>query len=231
MKMNSYDNITKRADSLYNISPNDDFFAPAFQNGHLKTSVIVFSILYLFFIIPSGFGIIWFERFGSDLKRNLINRLLTSVCWNGLIFYCFVQPIETARYIFGPLPKSLCLLHLMNKNVLNIQTLLFSDGVTVAHYFYIFSLKDPVRFKDDFWHILINIWVISFAFLTQSVYVYLPGHQPISFYLCTGTNPQSDGMKISVKLNTVPISPTILLHLYQKLVLVLNKNKFQMEQC
>jgi hypothetical protein len=207
--MNRSQNTIKISDHLFNKSAREDFFAPAFENGPLKTSVIALSILYLFFIIPSGLGIIWYERFGSDLKRNLINRLLTSVCWTGLIFFCFVQPIETARYIFGPLPKSLCLFHLMYKNVLTVQTLLFVNGVTVAHYLYIFGLKDPVKFKDDFWHILINIWVVSFAFLSQSIYVYFPGHQPISFYLCTGTNPQNDGMKIIVKVNKVLILFTI----------------------
>ena len=208
--MNRSHNIIRTLDNLFNKSTSDDFFAPAFEIGALKISVIVLSILYLFFIIPSGLGIIWYERFGSDLKRNLINRLLTSVCWTGLIFYCFVQPIETARYIFGPLPKSLCLFHLMYKNVLNVQTLLFSDGVTVAHYFYIFGLKDPARFKDDFWQVLIKIWVLSFAFLTQTIFVYFPGHQPISFYLCTGADPESDGMKITVKQNKVSILPTTL---------------------
>jgi len=186
-----------------NLSVGDDFFAPAFENGPLKTRVIVLSILYLFFIIPSGLGIIWYERFGSDLKRNLINRLLTCVCWTGLIFYSIVQPIETARYIFGPLPESLCLFHLMYKNVLNLQTILFFDGVTVAHYFYVFGLKDPMRFKDDFWHFLVTIWVLSFGFFTQFVFVFLPGHQPISFYLCSGSDPRSNGTEIIVKKNYI----------------------------
>jgi hypothetical protein len=201
--MNKSLEITNTRKMFKNESAEEDYFAPAFENGPLKTSVIVLSILYLFFIIPSGLGIIWYERFGSDLKRNLINRLLTSVCWTGLIFYAIVQPIETARYIFGPLPKSLCLFHLMYKNVLNLQTILFFDGVTVAHYFYVFGLKDPTRFKDDFWHFLVTVWVLSFGFLSQFVFVFLPGHQPISFYLCSGTDPRSNGTDIIVKKNHI----------------------------
>ena len=37
------------------------------------------------------YGIIWFERFGSDKPRTLINQLFASVCWSGMFWMFLVQ--------------------------------------------------------------------------------------------------------------------------------------------
>jgi hypothetical protein len=34
-------------------------------------------------------GIIWFEKFGSDLKRIFINRIVTSVAWSAIAWYYY----------------------------------------------------------------------------------------------------------------------------------------------
>ena len=180
-----------------------DFFSDAFQNGPLKTAAIITSLISVILLIPSGYGIIWYERYGSDKKRILINRLMTSICWTGIEFYILVLPIEISRYIFGPLPETLCMFHLMLKNLINFQTVLFCDGVSAARYLFIFYLKNPSEFQDEFWHIFINIWIVFFGLLSQFVFVYLPGHQPLNFYICIGQDPRIAGVDIVVKKNFV----------------------------
>ena len=39
-------------------------------------------------------SVIWFERFGSDLKRTLTNRLVSDVCWVSIQFFLICQSID-----------------------------------------------------------------------------------------------------------------------------------------
>jgi hypothetical protein len=52
--------------------------------------------------------VIWFERFGSDKKRTLINMMATKVCWINLLILYTVRAAEIVRFTAGPLPKALC---------------------------------------------------------------------------------------------------------------------------
>ena len=100
-------------------------------------------------------------------------------------------PVDIVRYIFGPLPNVFCLVHILSKNLINFQTALFCDAVTLARYVFIFHLKNPARFQDDFWHLFLNIWIVGFGLVSQFVFVYLPGQQPINFYICAGLDPRT----------------------------------------
>ncbi len=75
----------------------------------------------------------------------------------------------------------------------------------------------------------VNIWVVSFSFLSQLVFNILPGRQPLEYHLCTGTDPalQSDLIKVNITLFAVYIISMILniaipikIHLFQ----IRNKN-------
>jgi hypothetical protein len=66
------------------------------EAGHTlpMTIAIVLSVLLSLLVIPSLYGIIWFERFGSDSKRTLINQLFASICWYLMISsLCLQFPI------------------------------------------------------------------------------------------------------------------------------------------
>ncbi len=60
---------------------------------------------------------------------------------------------------------------------------------------YIFWLKDPASFNDDFWNCFLNIWIAGFSCISQFIFVYLPGKQTINFYIFSGKNPASDSSK------------------------------------
>ena len=111
-----------------------DFFAAAFQDGPFKSIAISITVMSIFIIVPSGLGIIWYEKHGVDQKRNLINRILTSACWTGIDLYLLAVPLDIVRYVFGPLPETLCLCHYIHKNAINILVLLFCDFVTLSRY-------------------------------------------------------------------------------------------------
>ena len=135
------------------------------------------------------FTVIWFEHFGSDVKRTIVNRLVSSVCWSTIGYFMFPQMVDIARYIVGPLPAGLCTFNLFIKNVLTLQILFFFDASIVMKYVSIFWLKNPIRLQDEFWDIFIYVWVILFSFLGQFVGDFLPNTKPINYYICTGVPP------------------------------------------
>jgi hypothetical protein len=53
------------------------------------------------------YGIVWYEHYGNDLKRILLNMLVSSMSWVGIVWYVLLQPIEMLRYTYGPLPEVL----------------------------------------------------------------------------------------------------------------------------
>jgi hypothetical protein len=71
------------------------------EAGHpLPISIaVVLSVLLSLVLIPSLYGIIWFERFGSDSKRTLINQLFASVCWYLMVLILFLQTPVIFRII------------------------------------------------------------------------------------------------------------------------------------
>jgi hypothetical protein len=46
-----------------------------------KIIALVLSIVLALLSLAAAFGIIFFERFGSDSKRILANKLVSAVCW------------------------------------------------------------------------------------------------------------------------------------------------------
>lgn len=98
-----------------------DFFETAFQDGPVKTTSIAITVILMAILVPIGYGIIWYEKYGSDKKRILVNRLLTSLCWTGIVVDIMVTPLDMLRYFYGPLPVQLCYFQLILKNVLNVQ--------------------------------------------------------------------------------------------------------------
>ena len=63
-----------------------DFFSFLMDRSPLKIIGLAFSFVHAF-VCPIFFlGIIWFERFGYDKKRNLINMMVSAICWTVIEF-------------------------------------------------------------------------------------------------------------------------------------------------
>ena len=165
-------------DNLHNISADtyeEDFFPGLYK---LRPSVIIglfLTLISICVLIPVLYSIIWYEKFGSDKKRTVLNKLVGSVCWYTIVVYMVVQIPELIRYCYGPLPTFLCYLHLIIKSTLAIQLMLIFDAISILRYIFIFWLKNPYNFSDDFWNVFINLWISSFSLMTQIVFVILPG--------------------------------------------------------
>ncbi len=125
----------------------ENFFEVVFENRISKFISVFLSIVFSFVLVLCFYGVIWFEKYGSDKKRTLINKLMASICWSSIAYCVIVQFPETFLYIYGPLPVPFCSIHLMNKRALVAQLLVFFDAIIIARYAFIFWLKNPSAFQ------------------------------------------------------------------------------------
>jgi len=95
-------------------------------------------------------------------------------------------------YLIGPINKHICLLEIMIKNSVKCQAFLLVNAITISRYLFIFWLKNPGAVWDDFWAAFITSWIIIFCSIYNFVYFYLPGSQPLTYYLCSSIDPQKD---------------------------------------
>jgi hypothetical protein len=74
-------------------------------------------------------------------------------------------------------------------------------SISVVKYVYIFITKSPTGLNDGFWHFFINVNIIFLAFLSQAVFLILPGKFPFTYYVCSGNDPrQIQDSKINMLL-------------------------------
>ena len=164
--------------SSHNISLDNcenDFFSELYKIRPVAIIIEIFTFLSIGLLIPILYSIIWYEKFGSDKKRTVLDKLVGSVCWCIIVFYTLIQIPELFRIWFGPFPTLLCNLQLVIKNGLAIQLLLTFDTISILRYIFIFWLKNPYSFCDDFWTTFLNLWMFSFSLISQIVFVILPG--------------------------------------------------------
>ena len=55
------------------------------------------------------------------------------------------------------------------------QIFLFFDCIALTRYMYIFCLKNPAAFKDDFWCRVAVAWIKAFSFLITGGWYFLAG--------------------------------------------------------
>ena len=69
----------------------DKFFRDLFEEKTTKVISVVFATVGIFFLIPLTYGIIWYEHFGSDKKRTLLNKFVSSLCWAFMEWFWIIQ--------------------------------------------------------------------------------------------------------------------------------------------
>ena len=147
------------------------------------------SVVLNLFCVALCFCVIWYERYGLDVKRTIMNQLFSKLCWTGIEFILFITLPEWLRFFYGPFPRLPCWLHLVIKNAIIAKLLFLQTGLIVIRYAWIFWLKNPFAFKDDFWCCFINIWSNIFSVWPHFAFVFLPGQHPVGYYICIGHDP------------------------------------------
>jgi hypothetical protein len=166
-----------------------DCFETIDSNNSYKNIFTVVTVICIISVLPGLYAIIWFERFGSDKKRTIINKLLSTICYAGIFADIFVQGIYLLRFTYGPLPSIICFWLCLSKRTVICLSFLLLDSISVVRYIFIFWLKNPAAFKDEFWHLFISTWCVLMSFIFQVLRATIPGNQLVEYSLCTGDNP------------------------------------------
>ena len=72
-----------------------------------------------------------------------------------------------------------------------------------------FHLRNPTALQDDFWSILINVWISAFSCISQIVYHFMPGREGIDIYICSGRFPLHH-LNTPVKINYPAVLTVVL---------------------
>ena len=158
---------------------------------------LFFSFLTITIVNLSFYAIIWYERFGTNQNRTLINQFITSACWIAIAHNILLQIPEVIISFGFPMGQLFCGSSLILKNTIIMHYASHAAAISVVKYLYIFVFKNPSDKHDAFWCYFINSVIFIHAFLSQFVFYFLPGKNPYLYYICSRTYP-SQGLKIKI---------------------------------
>ena len=84
--------------------------------------------------------------------------------------------------MFGPVANVVCNFSFFLQYLLTTQYLYFQNLSIITRYIFIFWLKNPAAFNDEFWSFFFNMWVVLFSLFPQIMYEIMHGID--SYHLC-----------------------------------------------
>jgi hypothetical protein len=188
-------NLSERQNFSLNIqsimsNERNDCYPGLFEPKLSMILCIIVSCILIPINIFTYYGIIWYERYGTDNHRTLMNKLLSSVCWNVIVSNLVIVS-DVIRYIVGPFSLHFCFIQVLIKVMMKTMLLLYMDAIILVRYILIFWLKNPASVNNEFWSRFLNLWIPGFCFLLDSVRYFLPGKQSFSYYTCAGIDSSS----------------------------------------
>ena len=170
----------------------ENFFSNVYNYDLYLGFAVAFGCFDFFVLTPFLYLIIWYERFGSDHPRSIINQLVASTCWNGIANGLVIIPLEIFQSLSGPVCKNFCLLLFVLKTSILIHQHLMIVFITCSKYMSIFVLKNPTEIISEFWCLFLNLFSLLLAMFSQITLALLPGKRPIYMHICMGTDPRID---------------------------------------
>jgi hypothetical protein len=192
----------QETNSIVNV--NETTFTAFYEWSPSKIIEILLSILSIFLVTPWLMYIIWYERYGDNHRRTLINQLVASQFYYWVFYNLFGQSLDVAITAFGPFGSQLCYIQLCIREVVGFQLIQLYTYIFTIKYIYIFVLKNPSGVHEEFWCVFINIWSLLMNCITEFVHQFMPGRNVPKFYICTGRFDNSlinEKVKINYVLN------------------------------
>ena len=115
--------------------------------------------------------------------------------------------------IFGPAPQIFCFAKTIIRSAYVTQTFLYFDAIALTRYIFIFWLKNPAAFRDDFWYIFLSSWIKGASLIFNGVWFFKVEHQIINYYICSGNDPTEDFKKPLEVYATTEIG-SLLIHVF-----------------
>ena len=120
---------------------------------------------------------------------------------------------------FGPFPSWYCYCHSFLKSTFSVIVIIVIDVTMTARYCFIFFLKNPGSILHDFWALFLNLWIIGLSCITQFVFFFSSGRQPLQLYVCIGHVSPSD-LELPYKVRWFLYSLTVISMLVNLLISV-----------
>ena len=92
--------------------------------------------------------------------------------------------MDIIRYTFGPLPTIACAFQQIVKSSIKFQLLLCFDALQVTKFILIFVLKNPSAVQDDFWSMILSIWIVGYSTIQSFITFFIHGQKPLNYYTC-----------------------------------------------
>ena len=143
-----------------------DFYPILTENNFPRILCLGISCSTILFGIPFLLSIIWFERFGLDKTRTIINMLVARVSLTKINFLLLVQVPEIVRYTYGPLPDWVCLWQTIFRDSFTLIALLHFDAIVIVRYGEIIVLFYPklILTFDSCWNVQLSL-IIPFPLI------------------------------------------------------------------
>jgi hypothetical protein len=125
------------------MAAHDKCFKNLYENTTTKIIILSVSLLSTILLLVLSYGVIWFERFGTDHRRTLMNKLVSSLSWFLMEWYLAGQIISIIMHCVGPLPSIVCAFQQIQKTSIKYQILICLDAMQITKYIFIFHLKNP----------------------------------------------------------------------------------------
>ena len=68
-----------------NVNKTEELFTGLYEIRASTMSVVSASFVLTVINMLMAYGVIWYDRYGIDMKRTLMNKLVTSICWASII--------------------------------------------------------------------------------------------------------------------------------------------------
>jgi len=136
------------ANSSTTLGENQDLYFQGFQDAKasfwiiLCTTILICCICWIL-----SYGVVWYERFGSDSRRTLMNKLVSSIYLTAIVEVPLIQLVEISRFFCGPYGELTCYFLTTLKNSVKWQILLLLDLFIGSKYMFGFWLKNPAAVK------------------------------------------------------------------------------------
>ena len=176
-------------------------FEHYYELNLFKIICYIISVLSSLITIPLIYGIIWFEE--NNHFTTLINKFVASICWYQIIFIVIVNVTTAIHYIKGPANNFICSFELVVQNVGAMQAFFLLDAIVVTKYIFVHLIKNAVAIDEGFFRYFINISTLSLSLISQLIFIWMPGRNPIGYYICLGNFPvPKSSIPVPVKVNT-----------------------------
>ena len=179
------------------LSKNETIFQEFYSFNVFHIFGLAVSLINVFAVTPLMSLIIWFQQFGTNHNRTLINQFVTSTCCCGMAFNLVGQIPEILIGIFGPFHETFCSFHIIIKNVIVAQFVVLLTGISVVKFIYIFVTKNPSGQNDDFICFFVNLSCGLNSLLYQFVLHFMPGNNSHPFYFCSAVLPGKNSVKFN----------------------------------